>query len=115
MADEIDMSEAGLEAAATAAEQAFDQAGDLDELAELRRGHLGDDAPVPAARRNLGSLPKDQRKDAGRIVNMARGRVEKLFAQVKAELEEKRNQEALRAERIDVTVPTARGQRGPST
>src|SRR5699024_2862608 len=76
------------------------------------RAHLGDDAPIPAARRSLGSLPKDQRKDAGRIVNMARGRVEKLFGQVKAELEEKRNQEALRAERIDVTQPTTRGQVG---
>lgn len=112
MADEIDMSEAGLEAAATAAEQAFDQAGDLDELAELRRGHLGDDAPVPAARRNLGSLPKDQRKDAGRLVNQARGRIEKAFATAKNALEEKRNAEVLAAERIDVTVPTARGQRG---
>src|SRR5699024_7975922 len=38
--------------------------------------------------------------------------IEKLFGQVKAELEEKRNQEALRAERIDVTQPTTRGQVG---
>lgn len=99
-------------AAAEAAEKAFTSATNLEELVEARRAHLGDDAPIPAARRSLGSLPKDQRKDAGRIVNMARGRVEKLFAQVKAELEEKRNQEALRAERIDVTQPTTRGQVG---
>nr|WP_255717345.1 phenylalanine--tRNA ligase subunit alpha [Corynebacterium sp. ACRPH] len=84
----------------------------MEELAAARREHLGDDAPIPAARRSLGSLPKDQRKDAGRLVNMARGRVEKRFAQVKAELERKRNEEVLRAERIDVTEPTTRGQRG---
>ena len=108
----VDLSEEAMEAAAQAAEQAFTEAADLNELAEVRRVHLGDDAPIPAARRSLGSLPKDQRKDAGRRVNMARGRVEKVFAQVKAQLEEKRNNEVLRAERIDVTQPTARGQLG---
>ena len=108
----VDLSEAGLEAAATTAIQAFENASDLDELANARRDHLGDEAPIPAARRSLGTLPKDQRKEAGRLVNMARGRVEKRFNEVKEELEVKRNQEVLRAEKIDVTEPTTRGQRG---
>lgn len=108
----VDLSEAGLEAAATTAIQAFENASDLDELANVRRDHLGDEAPIPAARRSLGTLPKDQRKEAGRLVNMARGRVEKRFNEVKEELEVKRNQEVLRAEKIDVTEPTTRGQRG---
>ena len=106
------LTEATMQAAADAAEQAFAAATNLEELAVARREHLGDDASIPAARRSLGSLPKDQRKDAGRIVNMARGRVEKRFAEVKAELERKRNEEVLRAERIDVTQPTTRGQVG---
>ena len=108
----VDLSEDGLEAAATTAIQAFENASDLDELANARRDHLGDEAPIPAARRSLGTLPKDQRKEAGRLVNMARGRVEKRFNEVKEELEVKRNQEVLRAEKIDVTEPTTRGQRG---
>ena len=74
--------------------------------------HLGDDAPLSLARRALGSLPKDQRKDAGRLVNMARGRVEKRFAEVKEVLEAKRNAEVLRLERVDVTVPTTRKRTG---
>lgn len=106
------LTEATMQAAADAAEKAFVAATNLEELAVVRREHLGDDAPIPAARRSLGSLPKEQRKDAGRIVNMARGRVEKRFAEVKAELERKRNEEVLRAERIDVTQPTTRGQLG---
>ena len=109
---QVELSEQSLNAAADAAEKAFTDAANLEELAAARREHLGDDAPIPAARRSLGSLPKEQRKDAGRLVNMARGRVEKRFAQVKAELERKRNEEVLRAERIDVTEPTTRGQRG---
>ena len=112
MADGVDMSEAGLVAAAEAAEQAFAAATDLDQLPDLRRAHLGDDAPIPAARRGLGSLPKDQRKDAGRVVNQARGRVEKAFNLTKTRLEEKRNADVLAAERIDVTMPATRGQRG---
>ncbi|WP_130841109.1 phenylalanine--tRNA ligase subunit alpha [Corynebacterium neomassiliense] len=106
------MSEAGLAAAADVAVQAFAGATDLDQLPELRRAHLGDDAPVPAARRSLGSLPKEERKDAGRLVNQARGRIEKAYNQAKIRLEEKRNAEVLAAERIDVTMPTTRGQRG---
>lgn len=112
MADGVDMSEAGLDAAAAAAVREFAAATDLDQLPELRRAHLGDDAPIPAARRHLGSLPKDQRKEAGRIVNLARGRVEKEFNLTRQRLEDKRNAEVLAAERIDVTMPTTRGQRG---
>lgn len=107
-----ELTEANLNAAADAAVSAFESAQDLDDLAAARRDHLGDDAPIPAARRSLGSLPKDQRKDAGRMVNMARGRVEKSYAQAKEALECKRNEEVLKAERIDVTQPTTRGQNG---
>lgn len=107
-----ELTEANLNAAADAAVSAFESAQDLDDLAAARRDHLGDDAPIPAARRSLGSLPKDQRKDAGRMVNMARGRVEKSYAQAKEALERKRNEEVLKAERIDVTQPTTRGQDG---
>lgn len=108
----VDFSEAALQAAADAAIAAFTSAADLDELAVARREHLGDEAPIPAARRQLGSLPKDQRKDAGRLVNMARGSVEKAFGQAKQELERKRNEEVLRSETIDVTEPSTRGQVG---
>ena len=107
-----ELTEANLNAAADAAVSAFESAQDLDDLAAARRDHLGDDAPIPAARRSLGSLPKDQRKDAGRMVNMARGRVERSYAQAKEALERKRNEEVLKAERIDVTQPTTRGQNG---
>lgn len=109
---QIELSEESLEAAAQRALDAFAAADNLDELNEARREHLGDAAYIPQARRALGSLPKDQRKDAGRLVNMARGKVEKNFAEVKAELEAKRNADRLIAERVDVTVPTTRRQTG---
>ncbi|NLF91190.1 MAG: phenylalanine--tRNA ligase subunit alpha, partial [Corynebacterium marinum] len=109
---EIELTEAGLTAAAETAVAAFDAAPDLESLAVARRDHLGDDAPIRQARRALGTLPKDQRKDAGRLVNMARGRVEKHFAQVHEALEIRQRAEQLVAEKVDVTVPTTRAQAG---
>ncbi len=108
----VELTEQALEEAASAAINAFESASNLDELAQARHDHLGDAAPIPQARRSLGSIPKEQRKDAGRLVNMARGKVEKRFGEVKAELEEKRNAEILEAEKVDVTVPTTRRQTG---
>ena len=98
--------------AVEAARQAFAAATNLEELAVARREHLGDDAPISQARRALGSLPKNERKDAGRLVNQARGEAEKTYATAKTALEEKRNAEVLIAERVDVTVPTTRRQVG---
>lgn len=109
---EIELTEAGLNAAADAATAAFDAATDLESLAVARRDHLGDEAPIPQARRSLGTLPKDQRKDAGRLVNMARGRVEKHYAQVHEALEARQRAQQLVAEKVDVTVPTTRTQVG---
>lgn len=98
--------------AVEAARQAFAAATNLEELAVARREHLGDDAPISQARRALGSLPKNERKDAGRLVNQARGEAKKAYATAKTALEEKRNAEVLIAERVDVTVPTTRRQVG---
>ena len=98
--------------AVEAARQAFAAATNLEELAVARREHLGDDAPISQARRALGSLPKNERKDAGQLVNQARGEAEKAYATAKTALEEKRNAEVLIAERVDVTVPTTRRQVG---
>ncbi|MDO5668928.1 MAG: phenylalanine--tRNA ligase subunit alpha [Corynebacterium sp.] len=109
---EIELTEAGLGAAADQALAAFDAATTLEELSVARRDHLGDEAPIPQARRALGTLPKDQRKDVGRLVNMARGRVEKHYNEVLAELEVKQRAEQLKAEKVDVTVPTTRQQVG---
>ena len=77
---EIEINEATLEAAAAEAIAAFDAATNLDELQEARRGHLGDKSFISQARQSLGTLPKAERKDAGRLVNMARGKAEKHFA-----------------------------------
>ena len=109
---QIELTEEALGAAAEKAIAAFDAAETLDELAAARREHLGDGGYIPQARQSLGQLPKDQRKSAGKAVNMARGKMEKRFAQVKDVLDQKAREEQLRAETVDVTIPTTRTQTG---
>lgn len=109
---QIELTEAALGAAADSAIAAFDAATSLNELAAARREHLGEQGYIPQARTMLGSLPKDQRKDAGKNVNMARGRVEKRFAQVQQQLEAEARKAQLAAETVDVTIPTTRTQTG---
>ncbi len=106
------LTEQALAQAADNAVAAFEAATTLAELTEARRSHLGDEAPIPQARRALGSIPKQDRKDAGRRVNMARGKVEKAYGQRLAILEEEENKRRLAAEKIDVTVSAVRSQRG---
>ena len=109
---EIELTEDALNRAADEAIAAFEAAPDLAALEDAHRLHLGEKAPIPQARRALGTLPKDQRKDAGRLVNMARGRAEKSYAQLRVQREEEHREQQLREEKVDVTLPTARAQAG---
>lgn len=112
MSAEIELTEDTLNRAADKAIAAFEAAPDLAALEDAHRLHLGEKAPIPQARRALGTLPKDQRKDAGRLVNMARGRAEKSYAQLRVQREEEHREQQLREEKVDVTLPTARAQAG---
>lgn len=102
------LTEESLSAAAAAALTAFAEAADLDGLAEARTRHLGDRSAIALARRALGSLPGPERKDAGRLVNIHRGAVEKAYGERRAELEAERDAAVLVAETIDVTLPSTR-------
>lgn len=106
------LDEDNLNRAVDRALEAFDQAEDLDELKQARRDHLSESAPILLARRALGSLPKAERKDAGKRVNRARGRAEKHFKEVSERLEREHSEQVLRDEAVDVTLPTTRTQLG---
>ena len=109
---EIELTEENLNRAADEAIAAFEKAADLVALEEAKREHLGEQSTIMQARKSLGSIPKDQRKDAGRFVNMARGRAEKVYAQLHQVREAEYREQQLREETVDVTLPTARSQAG---
>jgi phenylalanyl-tRNA synthetase alpha chain len=113
-----DLSEQALTDAVDAARQAFDGADDLEALARAKTEHLGDKAPIALARQALGALPKEQRSDAGKRVNVARAAAQGFYDARIEVLRAERDAGALVAERIDVTLPSTRqpiGARHPIT
>jgi len=88
---------------AAAAVAEIEGVGDLDSLEGLRPGLLGKKAPISAAKKDLGSLEPDQRKDAGQAINTARQQIEAAFAARHADLAGAARAEALETERLDLT------------
>ena len=119
MADQpVDLSTEALTKAVSAACHAFDLAADLDALARAKTEHLGDRSALALARQALGALPKADRADAGRRVNLARAEAQRGFDVRLAALRAQRDAAVLVADRIDVTLPSTRqpvGARHPIT
>ncbi len=101
-----------LEAAIGEARRAFAAVADLNELATVKPLHLGDNAPVALARRDIKSLEPQLRGEAGRAVNQARMAITACYDARLAELTADRDRRVLVEESVDVTLPTTRRPRG---
>ena len=87
-------------------------AEDLEALKAVRTAHTGDRSPLALANREIGALPPQARKDAGRRVGQARGAVNRALAARTADLEAAYEARSLVEEAVDVTLPTDRAPRG---
>jgi phenylalanyl-tRNA synthetase alpha chain len=81
-------------------------------LAAVKPAHFGDQAPLSLARRAIGSLPKERKSEAGKLVNRARQEVQAAFEDRRAVLQAERDERVLREEAVDVTLPWDRVPRG---
>ncbi|WP_296389690.1 phenylalanine--tRNA ligase subunit alpha [Williamsia sp.] len=116
--DTSEATEHALDAAADAAVAAFAAAGDLAQLAQAKTDHLGDRSAIALARRALGELPKNERAEAGKRVNVVRTRAQQAYDDRVVVLTAERDAAVLAEEAIDVTLPSARrpvGARHPIT
>src|SRR6476660_1399378 len=77
-----------VDAMRAAALEAVAGARDLDELKRVRSEHAGDRSPLALANREIGALPPQARKDAGRRVGQARGRITQALAAREVEIAE---------------------------
>jgi phenylalanyl-tRNA synthetase alpha chain len=112
------LSQESLSTAVAAAQQAFDNSADLEALARAKSEHLGDRSPLALARQAMGALPKEERADAGKRVNLARSEAQRGYDGRLAVLRAERDAAVLVAEAIDVTLPSTRqpvGARHPIT
>ena len=84
----------------------------LEALDALRVALLGKSGIVTAALKALGALPAEERKARGAEVNRAKEHLVQALAARKAALEKIALDRRLAAERIDVTLPGRRADRG---
>ena len=106
------LDEAGINAAVEEALAAFAAAGTLAELKEARLAHTGDASSLTLANRLIGTLDKADKPTAGKLLGGARGRIAKALAARQETLEAAAEEEMLRTEAVDVTVPTSRSVTG---
>lgn len=96
---------AQVEAMVSEALAAIAAATDSAQLKQVRQDHAADKSPLALANRRIGTMPKDQRKDAGRLIGQARGQVNQALAARADELASAELEARLRAETVDVTLP----------
>ena len=87
-------------------------APDLAALKQVRTDHAGDRSPLALANREIGALPPQARKEAGKRVGQARGAVSAAFAERQTVLEAEQEERMLAEETVDVTLPWDRGTQG---
>ncbi|NIK38286.1 phenylalanyl-tRNA synthetase alpha chain [Xanthomonas arboricola] len=83
-----------------------------DQLEALRVALLGKSGSITAQLKQLGTLPADQRKAAGEAINLARDALTAALSERKHSLENAALDARLAGERIDVTLPGRRSERG---
>jgi len=98
------------------AQQAIQACTDLPALDQIRVQYLGKKGVLTDQLKKLGTLPADQRPQAGQEINQAKQVLQAALESRKSDLEQAALNEKLTAEALDVTLPgrgMARGGRHP--
>ncbi|HVJ38541.1 MAG TPA: phenylalanine--tRNA ligase subunit alpha [Stenotrophomonas sp.] len=83
-----------------------------EQLEHLRVALLGKSGSITAQLKQLGALPAEQRKAAGEAINLARDAVSEALAQRRQVLDAAALDARLAGERIDISLPGRREERG---
>ncbi|MET0068903.1 MAG: phenylalanine--tRNA ligase subunit alpha [Candidatus Thiodiazotropha sp.] len=108
----MDDSTLNIDALIEAAENAIAAADSLSLLDEVRVGYLGKNGKLTAQLKQLGTLPPEQRPQAGQAINKAKQALQQAIEARKGDLERDALSQRLAAEKIDVTLPGRGLQRG---
>ena len=95
-----------------AALSAIAGANTLDELKEVKSKFVGDKSAIAKANQGLGGLEPAQRAELGKVIGAARAEINQSFSERVRILTEIRDAKVLLEERVDVTLPTHRVNRG---
>jgi len=103
---------AEIAAARSAGESSFFSSADLEELKVARQWHLGEKSPISKISQSLGSLDPSLKAPIGKALGEARNRLTEIYEERLSELTQKRDQEVIENERVDVTLPLRRTTEG---
>lgn len=92
--------------------RAIAEAASLEELERARVAFLGRRSPWSEVQRSLGSLSPEDRRELGRLANEVKAALDDALAARRAELEARAEDELLRSDRVDVTLPGRRPRPG---
>jgi len=106
------VAEDDLDECVAAARAAISAADDRAELERVRVEYLGRKGSLTARLKQLGRLPAEERPAAGERINRAKAEVERLLEARREELEAVELERRLARERVDVTLPGRRAERG---
>ncbi|MBT3048559.1 MAG: phenylalanine--tRNA ligase subunit alpha [Candidatus Thiodiazotropha sp.] len=108
----MDDSSLNIDGLIEAAECAIAAADSLTLLDEVRVDYLGKNGKLTAQLKQLGTLPPEQRPQAGQAINKAKQALQQAIEARKGDLERDALSQRLAAEKIDVTLPGRGLQRG---
>lgn len=92
--------------------QRIEAAASLEELSAAETDIIGRSSVIVDLQKRLGSMPLDERKDAGRMLNAARTTLSTAIADRRGVLEAEARAARLRADRLDLTEVPYRPNRG---
>ena len=84
----------------------------LDELKEVRFKYLSKNGAIPALMKQLGSLSKEERPAAGKVINEFKVWATELFDNYEQELGKKALMMRYEKEAVDVTMPSKTSKAG---
>ena len=90
----------------------FDSVNSKSELDEVYRSFLGKKGEVNILLKSLGTLPQEKRKEAGKTLNQLKSSLDSAYTQISSIISDKVNQDKLRKEKIDFTLPGFEGFHG---
>ncbi len=92
----------------------LDEIKDLKEFNEARINYLGKKGIIQGIASKISSLPTDEKREIGILVNQLKNDVNHLFEAVKEKLEQRALEEKLAAEKIDISLPATKIKVGSS-
>jgi phenylalanyl-tRNA synthetase alpha chain len=101
-----------LDALVADATSAVAEVADLDALHALQSSLLGKKAAIVGAKKQLGSLPPQERVELGKAINEARAAIETAIAEREVDLAVAARRVRLEAERLDLSERLDRPRRG---